>query len=208
MPLEIAALYEMPFEYVRKHVKPIRDTNRRERMKKLWWIHGEARPGLRAAISQLSRCIVTPEVAKQRLFAWMDTSIVPDHKLHVIARDDDNFFGVLHSRIHETWSFTQCSWMGVGNDPSYSSSRTFETFPWPPGQEPSIVGADPRVGPGEHMGSPQQHERAIAQAARELVQLRDAWLNPHPLRVPPSMKKIIDRGRDGDGGQTHLDQPV
>ena len=45
-----------------------------------------------------------------------------------------------------------------------SSSRTFETFPfpWPPGQEPAD---DPRV-------------EAIAQAARELVQLRDAWLNP------------------------------
>ena len=26
--------------------------------------------------------------------------------------------------------------------------------------------------------SPLQHERAIADAARELVQLRDAWLNP------------------------------
>ncbi len=52
--------------------------------------------------------------------------------------------------------------MGIGNDPSYSSSRTFETFPfpWPPGQEPQD---DPRV-------------QAIAQAARELVEKRDRWL--------------------------------
>jgi hypothetical protein len=48
--------------------------------------------------------------------------------------------------------------------PSYSSSRTFETFPfpWPPDKEPNN---DPRV-------------KAIAAAARELVQLRDNWLNP------------------------------
>ena len=41
---------------------------------------------------------------------------------------------------------------------------TFETFPfpWPPGREPA---GDPRV-------------EAIAQAARELVEQRDAWLNP------------------------------
>ena len=54
--------------------------------------------------------------------------------------------------------------MGVGNDPSYSSSRTFETlpFPWPPSKEPKN---DPRV-------------KAIAAAARDLVQLRDNWLNP------------------------------
>ena len=50
------------------------------------------------------------------------------------------------------------------NDPTYNNTTCFETFPfpWPPGQEPAD---DPRVA-------------AIAQAARELVQLRDAWLNP------------------------------
>ncbi|MDX1524444.1 MAG: hypothetical protein R3264_22630, partial [Anaerolineae bacterium] len=46
----------------------------------------------------------------------------------------------------------------------YTPTTTFETFPfpWPPGQEPA---ADPRV-------------EAIAQAARELVEKRDNWLNP------------------------------
>jgi hypothetical protein len=48
--------------------------------------------------------------------------------------------------------------------PRYTPTTTFETFPfpWPPGKEPK---RDPRV-------------KAIAQAARELVQQRDAWLNP------------------------------
>ena len=107
-------------------------------MKNYWWIHGEPRPGLRNSIKNLSRCIVTPEVAKHRLFIWISTDIIPDHKLHVFSRDDDYFFGVLHSRLHEIWSLKMGSWMGVGNDPSYSSSRTFETFPFPfvPGQEP------------------------------------------------------------------------
>ena len=54
--------------------------------------------------------------------------------------------------------------MGAGNDPRYSSSKTFETFPfpWPPGREPAD---DPRV-------------QAIAAAAADLVVKRDAWLNP------------------------------
>ncbi len=49
-------------------------------------------------------------------------------------------------------------------DPRYTPTTTFETFPfpWPPGHEPA---GDPRV-------------EAIAQAARELVEQRDAWLNP------------------------------
>lgn len=69
---------------------------------------------------------------------WMGTENVPDHTLHVIARDDDYFFGVLHSRPHELWSLAVGNFMGYGNDPRYNSSRTFKTFPfpWPPGKEP------------------------------------------------------------------------
>ena len=164
MPETQAALYEKPFEFVRTQVKPQRDSNRVKTLRSNWWLHGRPRPALRHAIQGLHRCIVTSEVAKHRLFVWMDTGVIPDHKLHVFARDDDYFFGVLHSRLHELWSLAQCSWMGVGNDPSYSSSRTFETFPfpWPPGKEPA---GDPRV-------------EAIAGAGRDLVEKRDLWLNP------------------------------
>ena len=131
-----AALYELPFEYVKREVKPLRDKNRDRLMNQNWWLHGRSRPALRRALGGLQRCIVTPEVAKHRVFVWMKTDVVPDHKLHVIARDDEYFFGVLQSRLHEI--LATCSWMGVGNDPSYNSATTFETFPfpWPPGQEP------------------------------------------------------------------------
>jgi len=159
-----AALYELPFEYVRREVKPFREKNRDRLMKQNWWLHGRSRPALRHSIVGLKRCIVTPEVSKHRVFEWMSTDVVPDHKLHVIARDDYYFFGVLQSRLHEVWTLSTCSWMGVGNDPSYNSATTFETFPfpWPPSQEP---GESPLV-------------TAIAEAAREVVQKRDAWLNP------------------------------
>jgi type II restriction/modification system DNA methylase subunit YeeA len=159
-----AALYELPFEYVKREVKPLRDENRDRLMKQNWWLHGRTRQALRKALVGLSRCIVTPEVAKHRIFVWMSTDVVPDHKLHVIVRDDDYFFGVLQSKLHEVWTLSTCSWLGVGNDPSYNSNTTFETFPfpWPPGKEPE---RSPLV-------------KAIAVAARELVEKRDAWLNP------------------------------
>ncbi|MEO6924228.1 MAG: DNA methyltransferase, partial [Bryocella sp.] len=120
MPESEAALYELPFEYVRAHVKPLRDGNRDRLMQQNWWLHGRYRPALRHAISSLKRCIVTPEVAKHRIFVWMSTDVVPDHTCHVIARDDDYFFGLLQGRIHETWSLSQGAWMGIGNDPRYS----------------------------------------------------------------------------------------
>lgn len=166
MPEAEAAFYEWPFEFVKKYVKPERLQNRRARMAQRWWIHGEARPGLRRAIEQLSRYIVTPEVSKHRVFTWVSSSVVPDHKLHVVARADDYFFGVLQSKAHEDWTLATCSWIGKGNDPSYNSETTFLTFPfpYPPGTEPTEA------------DSPIVH--AIADAARTLVRLRDAWLNP------------------------------
>jgi hypothetical protein len=102
----------------------------------------------------------------------MDVATVPDHKLHVIARDDNYFFGVLHSRLHELWALRIGS--TLEDRPSYSSSRTFEAFPfpWPPGHEPA---GDPRV-------------EAIAQAAHGLVEQRDAWLNP-PGATEAELKK-------------------
>ena len=124
-----AALYEMPFEYIKQHVYPERATNRRESYARKWWQHGEARPGMRVALKGLSRFIVTSRVARHRVFAWLEQPVLPDHKLCVFARDDDYFFGVLHSRIHAIWALHAGARHGVGNDLVYTVGDCFETFP-------------------------------------------------------------------------------
>jgi type II restriction/modification system DNA methylase subunit YeeA len=173
MPLEDASQYEMPFEYARKFVKPYRELVRsEERAVERWWLHQRPRPEMRIALGDLFRYIVTPRVAKHRLFVFVDKNTVADSRIVVIARDDDYFFGVLHSRVHEVWSLATSSRHGVGNDPTYNNSTCFETFPfpWPPAHEPHD---DPRVG-------------AIAQAARELVEKRDRWLAEGAQAVDPA----------------------
>ncbi len=170
-----SALYELPFEYVKEHVKPLRDTNNRKRMKERWWLHGENRPGMRRALAGLQRCIVTPEVAKHRIFVWMSADVVPDHTCHVIARGDNYFFGVLQSAPHDLWSLQVGS--TLEDRPRYTATATFETFPfpWPPGSEPKD---SPLVG-------------AIAEAARELVAKRDAWLNPSGASLDDLKKRTL-----------------
>jgi type II restriction/modification system DNA methylase subunit YeeA len=167
-----AELFEFPFEYLRREVKPFRDANRDRLMHKNWWLHGRTRPAMRKALASLNRCIVTPEVAKHRIFVWMGTNVVPDHTCHVIAREDNYAFGVVHSRAHEIWSLAQGA--SLEDRPRYSSARTFETFPfpWPPGHEPKD---SPLV-------------EAIARAARVLVAKRDTWLNP-PNATADELKK-------------------
>ena len=88
------------------------------------------------------RYIATPTVARHRLFVWCDVRICPDHQLIVIARDDDTTFRILHSRFHELWSLRLCTWLGKGNDPRYTPSTIFETFPFPAGLTPNAPTAD------------------------------------------------------------------
>ena len=128
-----AALYEEPFRHVRAHVYPMRQRTRREAYRALWWRHVEPRPGMWKALADLPRYIATPTVSKHRLFVWLDARICPDHQLIVIARADDTTFGILHSRFHEAWSLRLGTWLGKGNDPRYTPTTTFESFPFPEG---------------------------------------------------------------------------
>ena len=159
MPLAEAAKYEAPFEYVRTHVKPTRAQNKRRAYAELWWLHAEARSGMRAAISGLHRYIGTPVIAKHRLFVWLEPEVLPDHALIVIASDDDYLFGTLHSRAHELWSLRLGTQLETR--PRYTPTTTFETFPTP---------------------RPDAAQRiAIARAAASLDALRRGWLNPDGL---------------------------
>ncbi len=170
LPERHAALYQMPFEYIREHVLPERMKNNREGYRLRWWIHGEPRPAMRKAIRPLKRYIATPLVSKHRIFAWLPVEVIPENLLNAIARDDDYFFGVLHSRAHEVWARAQGTQLReVESGFRYTPTSTFETFPfpWPPGKEPK---SSPLV-------------KAIAEAAKELVKQRDHWLNP-PKAAP------------------------
>ena len=87
----------------------------------------------------------------------------------VIARADDTTFGILHSRFHEAWALRQGTWQGKGNDPRYTPTTTFESFPFPDGLTPDVPAANYATDP---------RASSISGAARRLVELRDRWLNP------------------------------
>ena len=202
-----AALYEAPFAHVVEHVRPVRRGNRVQQLRKLWWRHQRPRPEMWAAVDGLSRYIATPTVAKHRLFVWCDARICPDHQLIVIARDDDTTFGILHSSFHELWSLRLCTWLGKGNDPRYTPSTTFETFPFPAGLTPNVpasgYAAEPRAG-------------AVAEASRRLVELRDRWLNPpewvewvdEPVPRISTASGSPRRGRRESAQEAHADEPL
>jgi len=181
-----ASLYEAPFQYGLDKIFSARQGKRESRASEKWWILQRPRPEMRRALAPLTRYIATPRVAKHRLFVWLDIKILPDCQLVVIARDDDTTFGILHSRFHEAWALRLCTWLGVGNDPRYTPSTTFETFPFPDGLAPDRPAADYADDP---------RAQAIAAAAQRLDMLRRNWLNPPDLVevVPEVVPGFPDR---------------
>lgn len=125
----------------------------------------------------MSRCIVTAETAEYRLFIWLSPLIIPDKNLIVILRDDDATFGILQSRFHEAWSLRLGT--SLEDRPRYTSTTTFETFPFPDGLKPNI--------PAKHYAN-DPRAVAIAKAAKRLDDLRNTWLNPPNLiRIEPEI---------------------
>ncbi|WP_372826449.1 class I SAM-dependent DNA methyltransferase [Polaromonas sp.] len=135
-----AELFDAPFTYVRRVVKPVRETKREEYLLKRYWLLKRPAIDLRAAVNGLDRYIVTPRVAKHRFFVWMSKVVLPDSRLNSIVRADDTTFGILSSRIHEVWALAQASIHGDGSDggrPTYNAKSCFETFPFPEGLTPA-----------------------------------------------------------------------
>jgi type II restriction/modification system DNA methylase subunit YeeA len=164
-----ASMYEGPFEFVRVHVRPMREAGRRARRAEKWWQHGETAPGLRAALADLARYIVTVRVSKHRIFVWAPAQTLPDSRLVAIALDDDYSIGVLQSRPHEVWARARGSQLReVESGFAYTPTTCFETFPFP---------------------DPTEDQRArVGEAAGRLVELRDGWLNP-PGVAPADLEK-------------------
>jgi hypothetical protein len=164
MSKEEAAQYEKPFEYVKEYVLPVRLT-RRDDYRGMWWQYARPRPEMRAALEDKARYIATPGVSKHRLFVWVRAEVLCNQGTLVFARDDDAFFGILHSRIHEVWALN----MGtrLEDRPRYTPTTSFETFPLPPATD------------------------AIAEAARDLVEKRDRWLNPEGISAAERKKRTL-----------------
>ena len=150
-----AALYEQPFEYVREHILPDRRNHRKPECREQWWLHVQPRPSMRKALAGLTRYIVTTRHAKYRLFAWVRPEVLADSALIVFAREDDWFFGILHSRLHEVWALRMAS--TLEDRPRYIPRTCFHTFPFP---------------------RPTDDQRAaIAEAAKRLYEVRQSALD-------------------------------
>ena len=188
-----AAKYEKPFEYILERVKPYRQRRRNDGTyavratseRNIWWRHARARPAMRRALKDLPQFIATPMVSSYRTFDFLHRAYLPDQKLVVFAKDDLTFFGIVHSKFHRAWTVATCSWIGAGNDITYSNQAVFLTFPFPENLMPNIPAS-------EYVNDPRAC--AIATAARDLGDLRNRWL--HPIELVDVVPEVVPGYRD------------
>ena len=163
MSLDQMSQYAAPYEHVLKVVKPERDRNKEDRTKDNYWIHKRPGPDMRIAVGGLVRCAAIVRHAKHLIISWINPIYLPDDGIYVFARDDDYFFGVLHSRFHQVWSLAQGTQVREKESGfRYTPTTCFETFPLP----------------DESLRDFAAWQENISAAAKALNELRERWLNP------------------------------
>lgn len=118
------------FSIVVERVRPTRisDSDRVRREK--WWQFERHAKDVYEAISSLSRCLVTPEVAKHLIFSWQPTNVVIANTCVVVATEEEAAFAVLQSSIHECWA-RRPGQSRLESRPRYNAETCFRNFPIP-----------------------------------------------------------------------------
>ncbi|MDZ4761695.1 MAG: type IIL restriction-modification enzyme MmeI [Alphaproteobacteria bacterium] len=130
--------YPEVYQHLLATVKPERErefarsrTKDAEAYARLWWLFGKPRQELRPALAGLDRYIVTVETMRHRVFMFLGADTTPDNMLFALGSADAWHLAALSSRPHVAFAIAAGGWLGMGNDPRYSKTRTFDPFPFP-----------------------------------------------------------------------------
>ena len=96
-----------------------------------WWQYERPRPRLYQAVKGLSHVLACSQTSKYRAMARVPNDRMFDQKLVVFPYDSFAAFAVLQSLAHTEWAIFFGSTMK--DDPVYTATDCFETFPVPPG---------------------------------------------------------------------------
>jgi len=172
------------YDVVRRKVLPGRmaltTQSGADQLRKYWWRFAYQAKDVMNASRGLNRVLVTAQTSKYRMFSLLPSQWVFDQKVVVFARDEMSFFAVMQSWCHVIWSDFFGSTMK--DDPVYTPSDCFETFPFPIGYEINAIVAE--------AGEAYYEERAkvMRQSECGLTATYNRFHDPH--ETSPEIKKL------------------
>jgi len=169
-----AAAYPVPFDRLIAKVKDERQKVNRKVLRDRWWQYAEKRPAMRKAIAELDELLVIARVSRTVMPIRIPHRSVPSEQVVVFATDSFGNQAVMSSSLHQMWAIKYGS--GMRNDPRYTPSDVFETFPRPD-TSPDIE----RIG------------RVLDEERREIMLRRDLGLTKlYNLVNDPTLPDAVD----------------
>ncbi|HVX22743.1 MAG TPA: type IIL restriction-modification enzyme MmeI [Acidimicrobiales bacterium] len=179
-----ARKYSECFDYLERHARPEVESARAsyEGWGDRWWQHWRPRARLYNEISRLGHVLVVARVSKAFTPVLVDARQVFSDACVVFAYDDGFHLGLLASGIHWRWTLRFAS--TFKNDPRYTPTDVFETFPQPEwsdavaqaGQALSDFRADYMIRTNSGLTDTYNRVHDSVETAPEILALRDLHL--------------------------------
>ncbi|XHR31248.1 MAG: hypothetical protein ACFUZC_11985 [Chthoniobacteraceae bacterium] len=76
------------YQWLAQNVKPEREKNRDEDLRKNWWLFSSPKENLRKMLGGLPHYIATSKTMQRRFFVFLDSNVLPNDALTVVGSGD------------------------------------------------------------------------------------------------------------------------
>ena len=128
--------------------------------------------------------------ARHRYFVVVSKQDISDQGLICVTLNQPAAQAALSSRAHVVWALATGGFLGVGNDPRYNNSRTFDPFPFPLAVDPTLKPTDPLFA---------QQER-LRELGERLDAFRKERLAEHDFLTMTGLYNALERLRELKNG--------
>jgi hypothetical protein len=129
MSKEQASEWPDLFAIVEDKVQKSRRSVARKDRRETWWLYATRVPEARAYSAKHGRLLIASQVSTHLAFVFCGPGAVLPHTLAIILMHSWGGFAVVQARVHEAWARHLGS--SMKDDPRYTPSDCFETFPLP-----------------------------------------------------------------------------
>ncbi|MCQ8783112.1 class I SAM-dependent DNA methyltransferase [Mangrovibrevibacter kandeliae] len=169
--------------YLLTEVRHSRNPNTDAHVLERWWQFRRTGAAIREAVSELERFIATTRTAKHRYFTFLSSEARAESKIVIIAADAAAILTLLSARQHIAFANRLGGRQGVGNDPVYQHTDTFDPFPFPAFSDlpPALVAK-------------------LSELGERLDAFRKARLAEHDDLTMTGLYNVLERVRELEGG--------